>query len=126
MNQSKTMTWVGRVLSALSALAMLAAGVPKVIAGPEMIEQFTKLGGFPASTLRPIGIVEILCAVVYLIPQTSLFGAVLVAAYFGGATVTHVRMGQPFWAPMLVGICAWVGLWLRDPKLRELTPFRKI
>lgn len=71
-----------------------------------------------------LGFVEIGCVVIYLIPRTSILGAVLLAAYLGGAVATHVRVGDPFWAPILCGVALWLGLWLREPRLKALVPFR--
>jgi hypothetical protein len=121
---SKGTLWTGRVLSAVPVLLMGFSAVMKLIKHPSVIEGMTKFG-FPESLIVPIGVLEISCAIIYLIPQTSVFGAVLVAAYLGGATVTLVRVGDPTWfLPVVTGICAWLGLWLREPRLRPLAPIR--
>ena len=72
----------------------------------------------------PLGIVSLVCAILYAIPQTSILGGILLAAYFGGATATHVRLGQPFWFPIVFGILTWLALYLREPRLRKLIPLR--
>lgn len=111
--------WGGRVASGLVAFALTMSAIMKISKAPPVIEGFTKFG-FPEGTIRPIGIVEITCVLLYLIPKTRLFGAILVTAYLGGAVVTHVRAGEPFVAPIVLGVLAWAGLTLRDPRLRDL------
>jgi hypothetical protein len=74
--------------------------------------------------LVPIGLLELLCAVLYLVPQTALLGAVLLTGYLGGAVATHLRIGEPFVLPLVLGVLIWAGLWLRDPRLRGLLPLR--
>ena len=75
--------------------------------------------------MTPIGIVELLCVVVYLIPRTSVLGAILMTGYFGGAVATHVRVSDNFAIPLVLGVFVWVGLFLRDARLRELLPLEK-
>jgi hypothetical protein len=71
-----------------------------------------------------LGILEVSCVIIFLIPRTAVLGAILIAAYMGGATATHVRVGDPFYATVLVGVFVWLGLWLREPRLRALLPLR--
>jgi uncharacterized membrane protein YphA (DoxX/SURF4 family) len=124
-DQPKWKTWTGRVLSALPVIALVMSGVMKLTHNPKVVEGFGKFG-YQESALTTIGVVELLCALLYAIPQTTLFGAVLVAAYLGGAVATHARLADPSWVtPVLLGIFAWVGLWLREPRLRDLAPLRK-
>ena len=78
------------------------------------------------SSMFPIGIVEVACAVLYAIPQTAVLGAVLTTAYLGGAVATHVRASDPFLPPIVLGILVWVGLYLRDERLRPLLPLRRL
>jgi hypothetical protein len=111
--------WGGRVASGLVAFALTMSAIMKISKAPPVIEGFTKFG-FPDATIRPIGILELTCVALYLIPKTRLFGAILVTAYLGGAVVTHVRVGEPFFGPVVLGVLAWVGLTLRDPRLRDL------
>lgn len=75
--------------------------------------------------MTPIGIVELLCVVVYLIPRTSVLGAILITGYFGGAVATHVRVSDAFVIPLVLGVLAWGGLFLRDARLRELLQLKK-
>jgi hypothetical protein len=125
----KKALWAGRIMSALPvALMVVSAGfkLSGALAGnAQMVENWAK-SGFPASTLLPIGVVELACVVLYLIPRTSVLGAVLVAGYLGGAVCTHVRSQDgSFVAPLLCGILAWGGLYLRDPRLRALLPLTR-
>jgi xanthine/uracil permease len=80
--------------------------------------------GYPDGALLPIASVEIACAIVYAIPQTSVLGAILLTGYLGGATATHVRAGEPFFFPIVVGTVVWLGLFLRDGQLRAHIPWR--
>lgn len=79
----------------------------------------------PASFALPIGLVELACTAIYVIPRTSVLGAILLTGYLGGATATHVRVGEPFFALIVLGVLVWGGLFFRDPRLRELLPLRK-
>jgi hypothetical protein len=81
--------------------------------------------GYPESLILKIGILEIFCTVVYMIPRTSVLGAILMTGYLGGATATNVRVGDPSsFIPVLVGVLVWAGLYLRDDRLRALIPLR--
>jgi hypothetical protein len=123
--RKKWVLWTGRVLSALPVVMMLLSGVAKLAHAPQVVENMTGKFGYPEGTITPIGLIEVACAVVYAIPRTSVLGAVLVAGYFGGAVATHVRIGDPsFIAPLLLGIFAWLGLYLRDNRLHALVPLR--
>lgn len=122
---SKGALWGGRVASALPCLGMVVSAGMKLAAAPQFLEQFQGKFGYPGSTARPIGVVELLCVVIYLVPRTSVLGAVLMTGYLGGAVATHVRVGDPFIAPILFGVLAWLGLFLRDPRIRALLPLRQ-
>lgn len=124
--ENKKLVWAGRVVSALPALMLTMSAVFKLTADAEMIKMFTEGLGFPASTLVPIGIVELACVILYVIPQTATLGAVLITGYLGGAVVTHVRMADSFLNPLIFGVLAWLGLWLRDARLRSLLPLRRL
>ncbi|MCP3058353.1 DoxX family protein [Myxococcus sp. K38C18041901] len=115
--------WTGRVLSGLVVLALVASASMKLRQPPEVVEGFAK-SGFPASVLLPIGVVELLSALLYAVPRTAVLGAILVTGYLGGATVTHVRQGDSFLVPVLLGVIAWGGLFLRDARVRALLPLR--
>lgn len=120
--------WAGRVLSAIPVLLMVMSGTFKLVGGvtgsPQMLASWTHLG-YPPAALLPIGVLEIACAFVYAFPPTAVLGAVLVTGYLGGAVATHVRVSEAVWfAPALLGALAWLGLYLRDPRLRALLPLR--
>jgi DoxX-like family len=121
----KRALWAGRVVSALPVLMLGLSGALKLAGGPQMMKDWSAFG-YPPSTLLPIGVAEIACALLYAIPRTSVLGAVLVTGYLGGAVATHVRVLQAvFPAPAILGALAWLGLFLRDPRLRELLPLRR-
>ena len=121
---SKPMLWTGRVLSALPVLMVLMSGVMKLTKAPQLVEMFAHLG-WNESMAVPLGILEITCAVIYVIPQTAVLGAILLTGYFGGAIATHVRIGeQQFILPAALGVLVWLGLYLRDARLRALLPLR--
>lgn len=113
--------WVGRVLSALPVLALLFSGSLKVSHAPFFLEKWSGFG-YAVETATPIGVVEIACALLYVIPRTRILGAILVTGYLGGAIATHVRVGDVFVAPLILGIMAWAGLYLRDERLQKLLP----
>jgi hypothetical protein len=81
--------------------------------------------GYPAGTLIVLGVVELACALLYVMPRTSVLGAILMTGYLGGAVATHVRVGDAFAAPLVLGVIAWGGLFLRDERIRALLPLRK-
>jgi hypothetical protein len=94
----------------------------KLVMPPPYLELWTHFG-FPTSRAAVIAVVELACAILYAVPRTSVLGVVLVTAYFGGATATLARVGDPtIPMPVAVAVLAWVGLWLRDPRLRALLP----
>jgi hypothetical protein len=84
--------------------------------------------GYPARTVFPIGVILLLCVMTYVIPSTSVLGAVLLTGYLGGAVATHVRVENPLFShtlfPIYVALFAWGGLFLRDARLRALFPWR--
>jgi hypothetical protein len=120
--QHRAMTWAGRILSGLIGLMMSFSAVMKLSNPPEVSEQFVSKFGYPEAALFPIGITEIACVLLYLFPRTSFLGAILLTGYLGGATATHVRVADSFVAPIIVGVCVWLGLFLREPRLRALLP----
>jgi len=118
------MVWTGRVVSALPVLALLMSGAFKFMKpNEEMVKGLDHIG-WKADQLSTLGIVEIACTVLYVIPQTSILGAILLTGYLGGATATHVRVGDPWFAPVIIGVLIWLGLFLRDARLRALIPLR--
>ncbi len=120
---SKKMLWTGRVISALPVLMLLFGGIMSFMKPPMVLQSVAHLG-YPERLVIPLGVLEIVCALVYAIPRTSVFGAILLTAYFGGATATHVRIGEAFYAPVIFGVLVWIGLYLREDRLRALVPLR--
>src|SRR3954469_19998577 len=123
---SKGMLWTGRVISAIPILMMGGIGLVMLFAAPEKVREGMTKYGYPAGVARPLLIIEIICAVLYLIPQTAVLGAILLTGYLGGAVATHVRAGEmpQLWFPVIFGVLVWLGLLLRDARLRALLPFR--
>jgi hypothetical protein len=121
------MVWTGRILSGLVVLFLLLDGAMKLVPLQEVIDTVGQLG-WPTDpvTWRILGVLLIACALLYAYPRTSLMGAILITAYLGGAVATHARIGSPLLSHTLfgvyVGIIAWAGLWLREPRLRALLP----
>ena len=120
------MLWTGRVLTGLFALFMLGASIsPKLLGMPVAEETMAQLG-WPAGYAFAIGLIELACLVLYLVPRTSVFGAVLMMSLLGGAMATQVRAENPLFSHILfsiyLGLFMWGGLWLRDARLRRLFP----
>lgn len=114
--------WVGRGLSALVVLGLGMSASMKFMHGPDIVKGFVEHLGFQEGSLTAIGVTEVLCAILFAVPQTRLLGAALVTAYLGGATASHVRLGEDFSSPIILGVVAWVGLYLRDTRVRPLFP----
>ena len=121
---SGKMVWVGRVISALACLLFLFSAFMKLKGGPELEQGMAHLG-LPDSMVRPLAILELSCVAIYVIPPTAVLGAILLAGYVGGAICTHWRAGDPFLAQIVLGIFVWLGLYLREPRLKELIPLRR-
>ena len=120
---SKKMLWMGRIVSAVPVAMLLMSGIMKLAKPAPVIEGFTKLGYHEGLALG-IGLLEIVCTLLYINPRTAVLGAILLTGYLGGATATHVRIGEPFYAPVLLGVLVWGGLYLRNARLRALVPFQ--
>lgn len=118
--------WLGRVLSGLVVAMLCFSGAMKVSQSPDVIKGLVEQMGYPATSIVLIGAAELLCALLYAVPQTAILGAILVTGYLGGATATHVRAGDAFIAPVILGVIAWAALVLRDPRLRTLLPLRRL
>jgi DoxX-like protein len=111
--------WIGRILSIVLSLLFAFSAAMKLIAHPEAVKGMDHLG-LPQSMLKPLGGVELLCVIVYLIPKTSVLGAILFAGYVGGIIITHWRLGEPFYFQILMGLLLWVGVYLRRPELHQV------
>jgi ABC-type xylose transport system permease subunit len=118
------MIWTGRVISVLVSLVFAISAFMKLKGGPEVTEGIAHLG-LPDSLMVPLAILEISCVVIYLIPATAVVGAILLTGYIGGAICTHWRVGDPFFIQVLLGILVWLGLHLRENRLRDLIPLRR-
>jgi len=116
--------WVGRVISVLVSLMFLMSAGMKLKGGPELAEGMAHLG-LPSSMVVPLAILELTCVAIYLIPMTSVLGAILLAGYVGGAICTHWRVGDPVIVQILLGIFVWLGLYLREDRLKALIPLRR-
>ena len=118
--------WIGRVLSAVPVLLMTFSAVLKLSHNPEAVDAFSHRYLFAPGLLTGIGVLELLCVAVYLVPPTAVLGAILMTGYLGGAIATELRAGSPNWiGPLVFGVLAWLGLWLRDARVREQLPIRR-
>src|SRR5437764_11651431 len=123
---STRMLWAGRILSGLPALFLLFDGAMKLVK-PRFVVDATVQLGYPESVILGLGIVLLACTALYLIPRTSVLGAILLTGYLGGAVATHVRLWEgwfPVLFPVIFGAVLWFGLYLRDARLRALVPMR--
>jgi sorbitol-specific phosphotransferase system component IIC len=121
---SGKIVWTGRVITVLVSLLFLFSAAMKFMGGAEVKEGMTHLG-LSESMIIPLGILEAACTVIYLIPATSVLGAILLAGYIGGAICTHWRVGDPFLPQVAVGLVVWLGIYLREHRLKTLIPLRK-
>jgi hypothetical protein len=123
---SKTMIWAGWVVSILPALMLCFSAYSKLSPPPDFEKNLAAVG-WPASVMFALGIVELTCTILYLIPPTAVLGAILLTGYLGGATATHVRIAD--WGhapiPVILGIVIWIGVALRDGRLWSLIPWRR-
>ena len=122
--QSNAALWTGRILSILCVLFLLVDALMKVANAAPSVEGSIQLG-WPEQFVQGIGIVLLICTILYVIPRTAILGAILLTAYLGGAISIMVRVSQPYYFPLIFGVLVWAGLFLRDEKLRTIIPFRK-
>ena len=120
---SKKALWIGWIMGILPALLFLFSATMKLVHPPQLDEGFAHMG-IPISHAFGLGLLELTCALIYLIPRTSIIGAILLTGYLGGAIQTHLRVGDMFIAQFIFGVLLWGGLYLRDVRLRALIPFR--
>lgn len=121
---SKKAYRTGWVLGVLPSLLLLFSATGKFVK-PDGMEESLKPLGWQMGQMTGLGILEAAVVIVYLIPRTSVLGAILITGYMGGAIATHVRVGDHFiFLHIIVGVLVWLGLWLREPRLRELAPLR--
>lgn len=123
---SKASLWTGRIISGFVVLFMIFDGVTKIMKVQQVIDATIRIG-FPVSTVAGVGITLLICVALYVIPATSVLGAILLTGYLGGATAANVRAGSPVFNtvfPIAFGILTWLGLYLRERRLHALLPLR--
>jgi hypothetical protein len=120
---SKKIAWTGYAMSALPVIALVMSAVVKFMKPEPVVQGFVRLG-YSVGAIAGLGALELACTVAYLIPQTSILGAILLTGYLGGATASTFRVGDAWIGPVVLGILVWGGLFLREPKLRALIPIR--
>ena len=121
---SKAMLWTGRVLSGLAILFFLMDGIMKLFK-PAVVVNATLGLGYPESEIIGIGVVALICIVLYAVPRTAILGAILLTGYLGGAIASKVRIEAPLFDiifALVFALFIWGGLWLRNPRLRALLP----
>jgi hypothetical protein len=124
---SSTARRLGLAVSGLPVVFLALDATLKLLQLPPAMEGTTQLG-YASHVVLPLGILQVICLVLYVVPRTSVLGAVLWTGYLGGAVATHVRLGNPWLThilfPVILGGLLWLGLWLRDARVRLLFPFR--
>ena len=110
-------------MSILVSLVFALSAAMKLKGGAEVVQGTARLE-LPESLTMPLAILEVLCVVIYLTPRTSVLGAILLTGYIGGAIYTHLRVGDPFVLQIALGIFVWLGLYLRENRLKGLIPLR--
>ena len=123
----KPSPWPSRILFGIVVLFLAFDSVSHIMTPAPVVEAFTKLG-IPMSRAVPLGVIQLACLVVYLVPQTAVLGAILLTGWLGGATAIHMRAGStPFEMlfPEIIGVMMWGALYLRDGRLRDLIPLTR-
>lgn len=120
------LVWSGRIVSLVPVFILLSSARWKLTHDPWYVREWGRIG-WQLSAINSIGIVQLTCVALYLIPQTSVLGVVLLTGYLGGAIASYVRIGElyPPLVPLTTCLLAWLGLYLRDERLRALLPFRR-
>ena len=124
---SRSARWTGRIMSGFVIVFLMIDGAIKLVPWPIVTETMDQMGYGSSETLaRSLGVITIVCTVLYSIPPTSILGAILLTGYLGGAVATHARISNPLFSHTLfgvyLGIALWGGLWLRDARVRSLLP----
>jgi len=126
--RSKTLARIGWALSTVTVLFVLFDAGGKLFLESHVVEATTKIG-YPVAAIQPIGIIALLCTILYAVPRTAILGAVLLTGFYGGAVASKVRIEDPLFSSILFGVyfgfLAWGGLYLRDERLRTLLPWRR-
>jgi hypothetical protein len=126
--RKKRAVWAGYALSALPVLMMLFSASMKLANAGAIVQMWGSKLGYPTGSLVPIGLLELACVAVYVIPRTAVLGAILVSCFLAAAFAAHVRIEDAGGSliPLFLGVCAWGGLYLRDVRIRALLPIRRI
>jgi hypothetical protein len=122
--QSKATLWTGRIIRILTILFLLMDSIMKIFRESHNIEGTVKLG-FSDTAVQPIGITLFICTIIYIIPRTTILGAILLTGYLGGAIAIMARAGEPFFFPVIFGVLVWAGIFLRDARLRKMIPINR-
>ena len=122
----RVMWWCGCVLSAMGLFVLLTSARWKLTQSPFYLAEWRRIG-YADSALLGVGLLQLACVALYLIPQTSVLGMVLLTGYLGGAIASYVRIREPYpvLVPLTTALLLWAGLYLREERLRSLLPFRK-
>jgi len=120
---SKPIILVGWIIGIVAVASLVMSGVTKVVSPDLFVVGFTRFG-YDQSVVLPLGVVQLVCTVLYLFPRTAVLGAVLLTGYMGGAIATHLRVGDPYFVQFGLGVLLWLGLYLRDRRIRALLPLR--
>lgn len=121
---SMKLVWTGRIISGLIVFFLISGNIYGILNAAKLAPQSAKYG-YPEGAMMKIQITCMICALIYAFPRTAILGAILLTGYLGGATATHVRVSEPFFIPIVVAVLAWVGIFLRDERLRSLIPLRR-
>ena len=128
MTENDKRPWAGYIVTAIPVLFLLMDAVGKFVK-PDAVVSGTVELGYQESVILPLGIILLISVILYAVPKTSVLGAILLTGYLGGAVATHVRIGNPLAThilfPVYIGIFVWLGLYLRDPRIRQLLPLRE-
>ena len=119
--------WAGRIISALCTLFLFVDSITKIIKAEQAIQGSIQIG-WPHEMIQTIGIVLLVCTILYVVPRTSILGAILLTGYLGGATAVMMRArmdGHPYFFPIVFGMLIWIGLFPRDESLRSLIPMKR-
>ena len=120
---SKPIIVVGWIIGIVAVAFLVMTGVMKLVRPDLFVVGFTRFG-YDQSVVLPLGVVQLVCTVLYLFPRTAVLGAVLLTGYMGGAIATHLRVGDPYFVQLGIGVLLWLGLYLRDRRIRALLPLR--
>ena len=121
----KWMVRAGWTITGLVTLLMLWSASMKFMGGPQIDEVFVGKLGFTQAKVLPIGVLELCCTLLYVVPRTTVLGVVLLTGYLGGAIVAHMRVDDAFGLVIVIGALAWAGVFLRDARVRALLPIRQ-